>query len=91
MTSQQFTVEDLRRILVASAGAAEGLALGPDTTDETFENLGYDSIALIETGSQIQREFGISLNDSDVMEALTPRELIAVVNTQLTSPTRTSA
>lgn len=83
MTSQQFTFDDLRRILVASAGATEELDVGQDAVDVTFEELGYDSLAVLETASHIQREFGINLNESDVLEARTPRELIAMANTHL--------
>ncbi len=91
MTNQRFTLDDLRRILIASAGAPEGPDVGQDTADMTFEELGYDSLALLETGSHIERELGISLDDSDVLEAHTPRELIAVINAHLTATSGASA
>ena len=91
MTSQQFTSDDLWRILIASAGTTEGVDLGQDIVDVAFKDLGYDSIALMETGSRIEREFGISLNDSDVMDARAPRELIAMVNAQLAVSSGASA
>ncbi|WP_428965052.1 acyl carrier protein [Micromonospora fluostatini] len=83
MTDRQFTVDDLHRILVEGAGETEGGALGPDTIDTTFDELGYESIALLETGSRIEREFGVSLSDEDVMDSRTPRGLIEAVNTRL--------
>ncbi|MFJ8933018.1 MULTISPECIES: acyl carrier protein [unclassified Streptomyces] len=72
--------EDLRRILVACAGEAEGTRLGSDTLDIPFEELGYDSLALMETAAAIQEEYGIVLPDEDVSEARTPRRLLGLVN-----------
>jgi minimal PKS acyl carrier protein len=85
MSSHQFTVDDLRRILVEGAGEADGTPLAPDTVDMTFEDLGYESIALLETGSRIQREFDISLSDEELLDARTPRGLIDAVNARLGS------
>lgn len=83
MTSAQFTLDDLRRILLEAAGEAENLDLAGDIADTTFEVLGYESIALLETGGRIEREYGIALDDDDLSDEITPRDLIAAVNTQL--------
>ncbi len=91
MSTPQFTFEDLRRILFEGAGAAEGVTASGDTVDTTFEALGYDSLALLETGSRIEREFAITLDESAVTQAVTPRDLIAVVNSHLSVTSRTSA
>jgi act minimal PKS acyl carrier protein len=48
-----------------------------------FADLGYDSLALLETGGRIEREHGIELADSTITDAETPRALIACVNEQL--------
>ncbi|MCX4469491.1 Oxytetracycline polyketide synthase acyl carrier protein [Micromonospora sp. MW-13] len=81
--ADEFTIEDLRRILRAAAGADEGTHLTTDIHDAAFDELGYDSLALLETGSRIEREYGISLDDSTVIEARTPRVLLAAVNARL--------
>ncbi|MEU4148370.1 phosphopantetheine-binding protein [Streptomyces parvulus] len=83
MASTQFTLDDLRRILLEAAGADENVDLAADIQDTTFEVLGYESIALLETGGRIEREYGIVLDDDDLGDDLTPRDLIAIVNTQL--------
>lgn len=79
----QFTLDDLKRILLASAGADENVDLDGDILDITFDALGYESLALLETGSRIEREYVITLDESALADATTPRQLLNVVNTQL--------
>ncbi|MFD9795649.1 acyl carrier protein [Streptomyces sp. NPDC059070] len=80
-----FTLDDLKRILLEAAGADEGVDLDGDILDTEFEVLGYESLALLETGGRIEREYGISLDDDALTDATTPRALIEVVNNQLSS------
>lgn len=88
MTAKQFTLDDLKRILLQAAGADEAVDLEGDILDTDFAVIGYESLALLETGSLIEREYGISLDDDDLAEAATPRAFIAAVNAQL-APART--
>ncbi|GAB3965530.1 acyl carrier protein [Streptomyces sparsus] len=83
MPATQFTVEDLKRILLEGAGADESVDLDGDILDTDFEELGYESLALLETGGRIEREYGIQLEDSALTDARTPRALVEVVNNQL--------
>ena len=83
MPPTEFSVSDLRRILIAAAGPGDGVQLADDTADCSFDELGYESLALLETGSRIERELGIALSDSEIVDARTPRELIAAVNAHL--------
>lgn len=85
MTALLFTLDDLKRILLEAAGAEEGVDLDGDILDTTFAVLGYESLALLETGGRIEREYGIALDDDDLSEDLTPRDLIGVVNGQLST------
>jgi minimal PKS acyl carrier protein len=81
--AKEFTIEDLKRILTQAAGdAGEDLADG-DILDVGFEELGYDSLALLEAGSRIEREFGTELDESTLTDADTPRALVEAVNEQL--------
>jgi minimal PKS acyl carrier protein len=77
------TLDDLRRILRRAAGEAEGADLDGDILDTEFAELGYDSIALMETGGQIERERGIRLDDDTMTSVPTPRALLALVNQRL--------
>ncbi|GHF10217.1 acyl carrier protein [Streptomyces griseoluteus] len=83
MSQPEFTVEDLKRILVEGAGADEGVDLDSDILDTGFESLGYESLALLETAGRIEREFGITLDDEVFIDNPTPRELVAAVNAKL--------
>ncbi|MEU3412624.1 MULTISPECIES: acyl carrier protein [unclassified Streptomyces] len=88
MATQEFTVDDLKRILLEGAGADESVDLDSDDfLDSEFEALGYESLALLETGGRIEREFGITLDDTALTDATTPRALIEVVNEQIGQPT----
>ena len=78
-----FTVEDLKRILLAGAGADETVDLDGDILDSRFDELGYESLAVLETGRLIERELGITLPDSALFECDTPRSLIEAVNEHL--------
>ncbi|WP_059008589.1 acyl carrier protein [Streptomyces specialis] len=83
MPTQELTIEDLRRILREAAGEVESVDLDGDILDSTFEELGYDSLALLETGSRIEREYGIALEETSVADVETPGALLEVVNKQL--------
>lgn len=83
MTAKLFTLEDLKLTLREAAGVAEGVDLDADILDTEFEVIGYESLALLEAGSLIEREYDISLDEEAVGEANTPRAFIDVVNAQL--------
>lgn len=85
MSTSPFTLDDLRRILLEAAGVDESVDLTGDIIDTEFQALGYESLALLETGGRIEREFGISLDDSALTDAVTPRGLIDIVNKQLSA------
>lgn len=82
MTSS-FDLDDLRRLLRQSAGAEEGVDLDGDILDTPFDQLGYESLALLETAGAIEREYRITLDESVFAEATTPRAFIGLVNQQL--------
>ncbi len=83
MTNASFTLDDLKTILRQGAGADEAVDFTGDILDTGFEQLGYDSLALLETGSRIERGYGIALDDEALHQAGTPRALLSVVNDQL--------
>lgn len=83
MTASELTLDDLRRILREGAGEAEDADLDGDILDTPFDDLGYDSLAMLETAARIERECSIQLSDETVTEAKTPRALIAAVNERL--------
>ncbi|MGP4087149.1 acyl carrier protein [Streptomyces sp. KR55] len=80
MSDREFTFDALKRILLEGAGADEGVDIDGDILDITFENLGYESLALLETAGRIEREYGVSLDDDIFAEHPTPRALVAAIN-----------
>ncbi|MFE9750528.1 acyl carrier protein [Saccharothrix saharensis] len=81
----KFTLDDLKRILREGAGADDATDLDGDIADRDFEELGYESLALLETGGRIEREYGISLDEDALADARTPTALVDLVNSHLTA------
>ena len=76
----QLNIDELRRLLAECAGESEDGAAGGDIAERTFEDLGYDSLALIETAARLKQRFDIDLDDDDVVTAETPGALLALAN-----------
>lgn len=79
--TRKFDIEDLKRILREGAGGVS--MLEGDVSDVTFEELGYDSLALLETASRIAREYGLKFEDTAFVDIETPHDLVQVVNAHL--------
>lgn len=82
--SKMMSIDDLRGILVACAGGDDNDdALHGDISDISFEELGYDSLALIETTAALKLEHGVVISDEEITEASTPGELLKLVNDRI--------
>jgi act minimal PKS acyl carrier protein len=77
----EFTLDDLRRIL--RAGAGDSGALDADIADVPFSELGYDSLAVMELASRVEREYHVSIPDDAVAGMHTPGAAVAYVNHRL--------
>ncbi len=73
------TIDRLKDLLRISAGEDDSAQLGGDITATSFSDLGYDSLALLETAALINREYGIDVTD-DIDDLETPGALVAFVN-----------
>lgn len=80
MPDRVVELSDLRRILREGAGAEQGVDLDGEILDTTFEDLGYDSLALMETAARLSREFGAVIGDEAIVTAMTPRHLLSLLN-----------
>jgi act minimal PKS acyl carrier protein len=85
MAATEFALPDLRRILLEAAGTDENVDLDGDIADLDFTDLGYESLALLETAGRIERTYDISLDEDALADARTPRALIDLVNTHLSA------
>ncbi|QIS11282.1 acyl carrier protein [Nocardia arthritidis] len=72
-------LDELIAILRRCAGADEDVVLDDTIVDTDFESLGYDSIALLEVTSDIERSQHIELGDDAIKVTTTPREVLALV------------
>ena len=76
----EFTIDDLAQLLRECGGEDESPDWDGAVADESFENLGYDSLVLFNVVCRIERSHGIRLSDHDAADALTPRDLLTLVN-----------
>lgn len=81
----EMTIADLRRILTECAGEDETVDLAGMISETPFRELGYDSLALMETAARIKQEFGVEIPDEDIIEVDTPGAMLALVNRSLVS------
>lgn len=79
----RFTLDDLKQALREAAGEDESVDLDGDILDTEFGELGYDSLAILETASHIERGFGVQLPEDEVGKLQTPGEFIDFVNSVL--------
>ncbi|MGP4114335.1 acyl carrier protein [Streptomyces sp. 4N509B] len=75
------TLDDLAQALTECAGSDEEVPLRTEAIDTPFADLGYDSLALLETAALMQQRYGVTLTDDEVGEIGTPREFLDLVNT----------
>lgn len=74
------TINDLRRALAACAGESDSTPLGEHVLDWDFDDLGYDSLALIETAAHIAKQYDVHIPEEHIIELRTPRQLLDFVN-----------
>lgn len=76
-------LDDLRSILIACAGDDDTEALRGDILDSALEDLGYDSLAIMETAARIQLDHGIDIPDGRISEVRTVRELLDLIHQEM--------
>jgi minimal PKS acyl carrier protein len=81
--SQAFTLDDLREVMRACGGVDEGVDLESDIADISFEDLGYDSLAVLEMAAKLQNHLGVVIPDDVAEQLLTPRALADYVDVRL--------
>jgi act minimal PKS acyl carrier protein len=79
--SHQFTLADLKRILVERVGLTE--ADVPDDLETAFVEVGLDSLAVVEIQAAVQQIYGFAIADEDASAMMTFGETIDYVNGRL--------
>ncbi|GAA1557863.1 acyl carrier protein [Dactylosporangium maewongense] len=80
MSSRELTVDGVRELLREVAGEDETGGLDGDIGAVPFEDLGYDSLALLELAGRVERDYRVRLADDTVVQARTPDEFVGIVN-----------
>ena len=78
-----FTVNDLRRIL-RDCGQEDVPDLAGAAFDTPVAELGYDSLAMLEVASVVQREYGVPIPDEALGFMTTPRTTVEYLASRLT-------
>lgn len=86
MATKTWAVRDLARLLRECGAADEAVILNEHVLDVPFTELGYDSLALLQTTGRIERDLGIMLSDDALSDAGTPRILLGMINDGLLEP-----
>jgi act minimal PKS acyl carrier protein len=76
----QFSPEELKQIMRQVAGDDDDIELTDDFETTTFEELGFDSLAVFETVHRVERVCGRKLPESELAEITTPKEFLGFVN-----------
>ena len=78
--AREYTFENAKDILVSRIGVPEDSVTSPD---QTFEDLGLDSLAFVEIQLAIQQEYDFTIPDEDAAEITSIGDGIAYVNRSL--------
>ncbi|MFE0350372.1 acyl carrier protein [Streptomyces griseoluteus] len=79
----EMSLNELTKLLRECAGEEEGVNLDGDVMDVPFVELGYDSLAVLQTTGRIEQDYGVRISDDAAAEAHTPRMLLAFINESL--------
>jgi act minimal PKS acyl carrier protein len=80
---QQMTLRDLQDIMRECAGEDESAESLEQAPDEAFADLGYDSLALLETQARVKRDYSVEFSEDDLADITTPREFVEFFNSLL--------
>lgn len=81
MTTQQFTFDDLKNILVNRIGLPESQVT--NDPNASFEDMGLDSLAFVEIQLAMQQQYGFTIPDEDAHHITTVGQAIDYVNRRL--------
>jgi acyl carrier protein len=76
------SLENVWRLLRESAGVDESVNLDGDIDHKEFSELGYDSLAVLEIVTRIERQYGIKISGDDMEDLTTPARLVDYVNSR---------
>lgn len=81
MAVQEFTLADVKNILVNRVGLPEDSV--PEDPNVSFEDLGLDSLAFVEIQLAIQQDYGFTIPDEDAEKITTLGDAVEYSNSRL--------
>lgn len=76
-----FTLGELKKIMLEAVGEDESIDLDRgDVLDTPMADLGFDSLAVMDVATGIQRALGVRIPEGGVDEMTTPRQTLLYVN-----------
>lgn len=75
---KKFDLEDVQRLLRECAGEVPSADLTA-LADSRFDELGYDSLAILELTVRIENQYGVRIDEQDVAAVATPADLVEYV------------
>ena len=79
--TQTFTFADLKDILVSRVGLPPSQIV--EDSSASFEDMGLDSLAIVEMQLTIQQQYGFIIPDEDALTITTQGQAIEYVNRRL--------
>lgn len=76
-----FDLEDLKTVMRRCTGTNDASSLDGDITNVRFRDLGYDSLAVLEIASNLQRAYRIAFSDEAIEQMVTPADVLQYLNT----------
>lgn len=76
----RFTLDDLSAVLHTDTGLDDAEAVTAANAGRPFDELGYDSLAVLELVSQLRRHHGVHVPDEALSEIPTPLSAVEYVN-----------
>lgn len=80
-----FSLGEMKEIMRSCAGVDESVNLDSDVCDLSFEDLGYDSLAVLEIAAVIQNQYAVVIPDEMVNELQTINQFTDYVRTRLSA------
>jgi act minimal PKS acyl carrier protein len=77
---QGLTLDELLTITKQAAGEWNRVDEGVDIAGVPYTELGYDSLALLEVLTRIERTLQVKIPEATVIDTATPGETLAAVN-----------
>jgi len=75
-----FSSDDLTGIMRQCAGFDHGQDLNGPVLDISYEEMGFDSLAILEIQAEIERQLGVRFGDNAMETSSTPAITISYVN-----------